>query len=132
MAKGDENYVRSPSVQAFRRAIQKFHFEEKKRLLAITHYCEYCGSDEELTLDHKHPSFIDLATSFVKANGFKDIYSVPLTKTQTFDGEPAWSIADREFGIRWKIYHIKNVEYQILCRKCNERKGHGLTPGQDA
>jgi hypothetical protein len=82
--------------------------------------CEYCGSDENLQVDHLDPSFLEIATAFIDENGMPELIRPhPL--------QPGKRFADRSLEAKWIAFHASHAVYQVLCRSCNASKGSGKT-----
>lgn len=83
--------------------------------------CQYCGTENsDFHVDHNFPPFRDLKTKFL------NITTIPIPTL--FTECPIYYLTkfreeDKDFDIAWKKYHLDNANLQILCAKCNLKKG---------
>lgn len=83
------------------------------------HKCVYCGSKNNINVDHKNPSFKVLSTNFINQhNNLPTKFDSDIVTNQ-----PIFSNNDIALKLEWFNYHKKNATYQILCRTCNIKKG---------
>lgn len=80
--------------------------------------CVECSSEENICVDHKTTSFIDLKNTFI--NNLK--VSVP---TEFYRNKFSIHefLPDSDFSYDWQEYHHDNADFQLLCRSCNSSKG---------
>jgi hypothetical protein len=83
--------------------------------LCLGNYCEYCNSQNDLTVDHKDTSFNDMAEAFLDA--------YPDFETHTPDGKMGHYFKDPVLEQEWLTVHNTVATYQLLCRSCNSKKG---------
>ena len=79
--------------------------------------CLYCGSDDEIHIDHHEPSFYTLSNTFLSSREYPT----------EFDDHPTqyfaiFKEADKEYEEAWTEYHNNNCNLQVLCKKCNQSK----------
>lgn len=79
--------------------------------------CAYCGTIENLTVDHVYPPFTSIASDFIKENG------VPKIEKGKDCFGPINRFADMNLEANWIEYHSARAVYQILCGPCNSAKG---------
>ena len=72
-----------------------------------------CLATDDLTTDHKDPSFARIAEAFMSEQGPPE-----LEKT-----EAGGRIADPAVATAWRTFHALAANYQVLCRSCNAAKG---------
>jgi 5-methylcytosine-specific restriction endonuclease McrA len=77
--------------------------------------CQICGEENDLTVDHLEPPFIEIIKNYVAAYGWPEIVSRP--------SQIGRMIKDRDVAFLWYGFHAANANYQILCRSCNSSKG---------
>jgi 5-methylcytosine-specific restriction endonuclease McrA len=111
---------------AMRTAVQPQLTAFLKLQLSLGTVCAHCGAAEDLTVDHKSPTFKTLSAKF--KSRYADLES---NITNKGDGT-GWFLAEPTRLKKWQRYHRKNATYQILCRACNASKGvnHGPRPKQ--
>lgn len=77
--------------------------------------CMSCGSDEDLTVDHKDISFNQIKKEFLAENGEPELREWSVGAPKIFK--------DLDLEAKWITYHARRATYQILCRSCNSKKG---------
>jgi hypothetical protein len=82
---------------------------------SLGNYCEYCGSQSNLTVDHKDVPFNDMAEAFLDA--------YPDFETHTPTGKMGHFFKDPQIEQEWLTVHNTIATYQLLCRSCNSKKG---------
>lgn len=80
-------------------------------------YCQWCGSSEDLTVDHSYVPFDDIANSYIEARGLPKVCEHPSPNIVVN------VIEDPNTEAEWIAHHASLAEYQILCRSCNSSKG---------
>ncbi len=94
------------TIQAMRTAIRSGTYAEHQLVL-----CRSCGSDADLTVDHKSTPFSEIALRFKVEHGSPDIRNI-----RGF----GWVLKDKRAFVS---FHDSIAEYQTLCRSCNSAKG---------
>ena len=79
--------------------------------------CMNCESLDDLTVDHVHPPFDDIALEFFGIYGIPEI-EIPDDNFRVLD-----RFADPNLEAYWIAFHASRATYQILCRSCNASKG---------
>lgn len=77
--------------------------------------CETCGSLENLQVDHKNPTFKQIADEFIASNGMFEIIN-------NHDGA-GWVFCNKDSEAGWIAFHASRATYQMLCGSCNASKG---------
>lgn len=79
--------------------------------------CAACGSTDFLSIDHKTTPFKVLADAFVEAE--------PALVSCLINGAEGggWLIGDALMWHKWNDFHLREADYQVLCRSCNSKKG---------
>lgn len=78
-------------------------------------FCEHCGAEDHLQVDHSDPAFDTIALAFMEE------YGVP--ETEPCPSNVGHRFRSMDVEARWITYHTVHANYQILCRSCNASKG---------
>jgi 5-methylcytosine-specific restriction endonuclease McrA len=120
--KARQSLEREQVLRAYRAAITPQVKESFKTFLIKE--CAVCRTKDNLELDHKNPSFIDMVKTFES--------EFNVTEYPTLDRDNrtcetySFSIktkSDAKFVSDWQLYHRQKAVYQLLCGKCNLAKG---------
>jgi 5-methylcytosine-specific restriction endonuclease McrA len=85
--------------------------------------CAYCGTDSDLQVDHIEP-FCKIRDDFLA------VFGEP--KDDFRWGENNRLISPNYlFNNAWKSFHIKNSTFQMLCKKCNNKKSNSITQNEN-
>ena len=76
--------------------------------------CRHCNANTDLTVDHKTTPFSKIKIDFLSSHEV-EIGELPNTV--------GWYLVPKENEEKWKEYHKKVADYQLLCRSCNASKG---------
>lgn len=102
---------------AYREAIHEqtgnYRFVERK----TEQFCDICGSDQDLQVDHRKPFFTTLVKDFEK--GRTDIpteFDDAIAGTQY---SKKFRESDRAYKEAWQAYHQENARLRLLCKTHN-------------
>lgn len=110
------NNSKNPLQKAFRNAI--YNHIKLWRKINKPGICSNCNTINNLQVDHKTPSFIQLTNNFLN---FPENKNVPVLFTYHKYGNK-FRKEDYLFKKRWQNYHNKNCILQWLCKSCNLSK----------
>lgn len=79
--------------------------------------CAWCGSTDDLTVDHVAPPFDDIASEYIEMFGLPE-FQEPATLMDVVN-----CFADIDVEAQWVAFHASRACYQMLCRSCNSKKG---------
>ncbi len=83
------------------------------------HRCVLCTSTNQLSVDHKDPTFYVLMKTFQAQTSL----SVPITfDKQAKTNAEIFQASDKPFEDAWIAYHKKHAVLQILCDACHKTK----------
>lgn len=89
--------------------------------VANCHRCFYCNSTDELQVDHIYP-FSKLIDDFLKITE----HTTPNEFINAYHGKYLFKEEDKQFEKDFINFHLENAKYQILCNKCNSKKGNHM------
>lgn len=106
----------------------KAHVKKVFRMLIIpqmeefreAHHAETCPccnqAAEKFDVDHITP-FKTILNNFIEQN------QLDLNEVKTVQRKSLPDLADEELKNKWIQFHRENAHYQLLCQKCNRKKG---------
>ena len=104
--------------KAMREAVMDYGMKTYRE--AAEKVCCYCGTHDDLGVDHKSRSFDEIMQTFI--TGYATEHGTyPAIK----DGAMGQGreLADPDTLAHWIAYHDGAADFQILCRSCNSSKG---------
>ena len=118
------NNEKQERLKAYRQAVEVQTLEYRSRMDANS-CCVFCGSQNELEIDHSDPTFIELVNGFEQH--FRPEKYPPLEQVQSLNPIRFKQTrkAYKQFISGWLEYHQIHAQYQILCGSCNNRKQKG-------
>ena len=79
--------------------------------------CVYCGSTQDIEIDHHQPSFLQLYDQFVKHKTLPTKFDDDDKTNRTL-----FKPEDIQFKTEWIQHHNTKCNLQVLCGQCNRRK----------
>jgi len=106
------NRLEINAKQAMRNSIAPEMMQQQK---CLGNYCEHCGSQTNLSVDHRDISFNVMAEAFLE--------TYPTIETWSPPGKQGHYFRDEQLEQEWLTVHNALATYQLLCRSCNSKKG---------
>ena len=108
-------------IEAMRTAVehQTISFKKGKR-------CCRCGNSSQLETDHcGDHEFRHLVSDFLSIDGGEDIDRLKVKTSDMLSYFEDTDSRTRLFKLRWRAYHKKHAELQVLCSGCHKKKTYG-------
>lgn len=118
------NTQRQKAMKALRRAVKEQVDDFRRRAMATDPTCQISGralswgDAGDVHVDHKEPSFVELADSWAAAQK-TSVAELPIAK----DGGGVWTIANERLVDDWRRWHGERATLQLAHARANLSKG---------
>lgn len=114
-----DRLIENRRESAYREAIQKQITDYKYVQRKSNQYCDICGTQESIQVDHFQPPFLDLVGDF---EGSKSDIPVEFEEAEGTLYSKRFRECDEGYRCAWQMYHKQQGVLRLLCKNHNLRR----------